>query len=142
MIRLAAVLRRPRGGVFRLSARLDAAAAEAVAVAARLGFARADLSLATGKAALIGEVARALRFPDWFGGTWDSLQDAAGDLSWLPEGGFVLLLDGADAPAAAAPADWAMLIEVLASAAESRKGGRPLHILVRGATHPRLGVTG
>jgi hypothetical protein len=142
MTPLASALRRRRGGVFRLSARLDAAAAGAAAAAAGRRFSRADLGRARGKAAILREVARALDFPDWFGGTWDSLQDAAGDLSWLPEGGAVLLLDGAEVPAAAAPADWALLLEVLASAAAGREAGRPLHVLVRGGSRPRLGVVG
>jgi len=142
MIRLASALRRSKGGVFRLSARLGPAAAEAAASAAGRAFLRADLSGASGKAALIAEVARALRFPGWFGGTWDSLEDAAADLSWLPAQGLVLLLDGAEAPSRRAPDDWATLVEVLSSAAGAGEAGRPLLVLVRGGSRPRLGVVG
>jgi hypothetical protein len=142
MIRLASALRRRRGGAFRLSARLDAAAVEEAALAAGRSYFRADVAGATGKVALLRRVASALRFPEWFGGTWDSLQDAAGDLSWLGDGGVVLLLDGAEAPAAAAPEDWATLVEVLSSAARGREEGRPLFVLVRGGSRPRLGVVG
>lgn len=30
----------------------------------------------------IEAVAKALDFPDWFGGNWDALEDCLGDLSW------------------------------------------------------------
>jgi hypothetical protein len=142
-MRLTAALKRRRGGLFRLSARLDAGAAEAAAAAAGHGFVRTDVSLAQGKAGLIRAVARALSFPDWFGGNWDALQDAASDLSWLPAGGYVLLLDGAEGPEGASPEDWATLTEVLASAAEGVPGdGRRLFVLVRGGGRPRLPVVG
>ena len=31
----------------------------------------------------IEAIAKALGFPDWFGGNWDALEDCLGDLSWL-----------------------------------------------------------
>ena len=126
-----------------MSARLDAGAAEAAAAAAGHFFVRTDVSLARGKAGLIRAVARALSFPGWFGDNWDALQDAASDLSWLPAGGYVLLLDGAQGPAGASPEDWATLTEVLASAAGGAQGeGKRLFVLVRGGSRPRLPVVG
>jgi hypothetical protein len=143
MKRLPDVLGGKKGGLLRLSARVPPAVAEAAAAGAGLAFRRADLSRARGKAALVGAVARALSFPDWVGTGWDALQDAAADLSWLPAGGRVLLLDGADGPSAAAQEDWATLLEVLAAAVEAWAGeGTPLFVLVRGGRSPRLQVVG
>lgn len=41
----------------------------------------------------LARIAKALKFPEWFGGNWDALQDSLGDLSWLPGEGYLLLLD-------------------------------------------------
>ena len=58
-------------------------------------------------------IARALDFPDWFGGNWDALEDALSDLSWRPAKGRVLVLEGI------APGDDAgILVDVLRAAAE------------------------
>lgn len=44
---------------------------------------------------LFGVLRRHLRFPDYFGGNWDALNDVLHDLSWWPEGQrFALLHDG------------------------------------------------
>jgi len=69
------------------------------------------------KDALLDELATALRFPDWYGANWDALQDCLDDLSWLPGEGYLLLLDHGDALQAAAPEDFATLLEVFDEAA-------------------------
>ncbi len=42
------------------------------------------------KAALLDALFVALRFPDYFGGNWDALDECIRDLSWLPHGDVVL----------------------------------------------------
>jgi RNAse (barnase) inhibitor barstar len=42
------------------------------------------------KDALLDELDRLLRFPDYFGGNWDALWECIRDLSWLPAGPVVL----------------------------------------------------
>lgn len=120
-----------RSGVYRVDA-ARRSALEVLARGAGRAFHRVDLSGATGKAALLSALARELRFPEWFGGNWDALQDALCDLSWLPQReGVVLLIDGAEAVRAAAPAALDTLVDVLQSAARYWKGeGRPFLALV------------
>jgi RNAse (barnase) inhibitor barstar len=48
--------------------------------------------LVSEKAAAISAIARALDFPEWFGQNLDALYDSLTDLSWLPEGEYVLVV--------------------------------------------------
>lgn len=45
------------------------------------------------KAELLQGIARALRFPDWFGHNWDALNDCLGDLSWNEASGHVVIFE-------------------------------------------------
>jgi hypothetical protein len=78
-----------------------------------------DLRGCVGRDAVLSRFALALAFPDWFGGNWDALADALGDLGWLPEhDGYVLLLMGLDDYARADPDGHAVLVELLAAVAD------------------------
>jgi len=84
---------------------------------------RIGLAGATDKDRLLARVAEELRFPAWFGGNWDALEDCLGDLSWMAAGGYVLLFEGA---AQLPLVERGTLVEVLASAAASwAERGRP-----------------
>ena len=75
---------------------------------------RIDLSDCTEAYALLVRVAQALKFPDWFGYNWDALADCLSDLEWLGDaGGYLLLFQGSAALHAAAPDEFATLIEVI-----------------------------
>ena len=118
-----------RAGVYRTSRTdeiLDAAHGSALRIV------RIDLAGASGKEALMERVARALAFPQWFGGNWDALEDCLTDLSWASAGGHVLLIEGA----AGLPADESgIFTDILASAAAWWTGrGRPFFaVFVGGA---------
>jgi len=104
-----------RSGVYR-AARADEvldAVKGSKLVLARIAFAD--------KSALLQNIAKALDFPDWFGGNWDALEDCLTDLSWREAPGYVLLF------AEAKPNDeLGVLLDVLRSSAESWAGrGKP-----------------
>jgi hypothetical protein len=104
---------------------------ERAAAAAGRRFARVDVSGAADKQAFLAALAAALRFPDWFGMSWDALADSLGEL-WLDEpGGGVLLVDGVDALEAAAPADLAAAVEVFRDVAADPAARAPRVILLR-----------
>jgi RNAse (barnase) inhibitor barstar len=48
--------------------------------------------LVSEKKAAIAAIAQALDFPRWFGQNLDALYDSLTDLSWLPEGEYVLVV--------------------------------------------------
>ena len=64
------------------------------------------------------KIARALAFPEWFGGNWDALEDSLGDLSWRKGEGYVLVFTGYPRE------DRERLIHVLRSSAEYWAGRR------------------
>jgi RNAse (barnase) inhibitor barstar len=81
----------------------------------------AQIDLKDGNA--LRAISQALRFPDWFGGNWDALEDCLGDLSWRPGNGHVLVLRNWQALTSD---DLGVLIDVLRSSAEFWQGrGKP-----------------
>ncbi len=88
------------------------------------------------KGHVLDSFARAGRFPDWVGRNWDALDDALGDLSWLPGLGVVILVESE--PPVLEDGPWSILIDVLAGATRTwTDRGRPFSTVVIGATAPR-----
>ncbi len=79
--------------------------------------ARVDFAGCAGKDEALMRIAAGLRFPAWFGGNWDALDDAVNDLSWWPAPGYVLLIEHAGPWQAAHPEDATTLVEILGEAA-------------------------
>jgi hypothetical protein len=71
---------------------------------------RTGIALQGGKAEILAAIAKALRFPDWFGGNWDALEDCLSDL----EGAQVLVFTGGETLAAD---ERGILVDILDSAA-------------------------
>jgi len=119
-----------RSGVYRSA---GSAEIEDAVRGTRLDLARIDLGGAEDKQALLGQLAQALGFPDWFGGNWDALEDCLCDLSWRPGEGHVLVFaGGADLPAD----DVGVLRDVLAaSAAFWAERGRPFFAVFTDPAH-------
>ena len=102
-----------KSGVYRSSRSdeiLDATRDSGVHVA------RIGLAGAADKDKLVASIAAALRFPAWFGGNWDALEDCLCDLSWMEGSGHVLLFEGAEQ---VPPVERGTLVDILASAASS-----------------------
>ena len=94
-----------RSGVYRVTA--DGAVVDA-ARDSHLDLVRID-----SRERVIDALARALRFPDWFGRNWDALEDCLSDLSWRPARGHVLLFERFPAGD-----ELGVLIDVLRSSAQ------------------------
>lgn len=85
------------------------------------------------KKALLNALAIAMDFPATFGGNWDALADCLQDLSWLPDRGHVLHLQSFAGFSAAAPAEQAVLLDILDAAADYwRQQGSVFIVLVDG----------
>ena len=85
-----------------------------------LHFAVAPVSMkgATRVEALLGALAEALKFPDWFGGNWDALADCLNDLSWWGSEGYVLVIEHVEDLRAADPDGFATALEIFDEAAQ------------------------
>lgn len=91
----------------------------------------ADLSCCRSTAAVLRQLGTALDFPDWYGANFDALFDCLTDPEWQPAAGHVLLICGGDAFEQSDPEGYAVLLEVLRSAADTRREtGQPFWILI------------
>ena len=119
-----------RAGVYR-TPQLDLADLLAAAEASGFSIRRVDLSAVRDKAALFERMAMVLEFPDWFGHNWDALADCLGDLSWMPAGGYLILLEDCDEFRASHTKDFTTALQVFAEACSAwREGNVPFWILV------------
>jgi hypothetical protein len=103
-------------GAYFVDAR-DRAAMAAAATVLDFALVEVDLAGCRDKADVLARLARAWRFPDWFGGNFDALADCLGDLSWWPAPGYLLLLDRVQDWREAAPAEFDTLLAILNEAA-------------------------
>ena len=55
-----------------------------------------DASEVTTSEDLFHRLARAMKFPEYFGMNWDALDEVLDDFSWAPGTGYVLILKGAE----------------------------------------------
>jgi RNAse (barnase) inhibitor barstar len=113
---------------------------EQAAAATGLTVIRIDLKGLASKAGLLGRVARALNFPEWFGKNWDALSDCLTDLSWLNGRGVVIIFENSKDLAARKPQVFHSAVEVFQAANDYwREAGKPFWVLFHG---PRDWVTG
>lgn len=90
-----------------------------------------DLSSSRSKATVLNQFAQTLDFPGWYGANFDALFDCLTDPEWQPAMGQVLMICGGDAFRQSDPEQFAMLLEVLHGAAETRReSGQPCWILI------------
>ena len=89
------------------------AALQAALTAAKVGeVALLDGAQARDKATFMTAIARALRFPDYFGNNWDALVDCLDELHWRDEP-IVLVIDHGDQLLADAPGEIDTLLAVI-----------------------------
>lgn len=117
-------------GVYYLSPPRQAALETATA-RARFCLLSASIAKASSTEEVLSELGSAFQFPIWYGTNFDALCDCLTDPDWQPAKGHVLLINGLANLRAADPDDFATLIEVLQTAAETRRASHtPFWILI------------
>jgi RNAse (barnase) inhibitor barstar len=129
--------RAPGGGVYLDD--LDVSTDEVLAFAERRGFRlfRVEGERIRDKRGFMNEIARALDFPDYFGGTWDALLDSLRDLECAPAPGWVILFGGSRCFAQSAPSDYDTAIAVFEDAAAFwEQHGARMYVLLQDGDGP------
>jgi RNAse (barnase) inhibitor barstar len=84
-----------RSGVYQLTREPEEV--EHAAKNAGLAVFRINIHHVRSKKQFLEHAAKALNFPEWFGGNWDALNDCLTDLDWVPnKDGFVLIFEHAE----------------------------------------------
>ena len=92
---------------------------------------RVELRDIRNKDGALTNIAKAMQFPDWFGGNFDALADCLGDLSWHRAAGYVLILEHCDGIHGDAEDDFVSLVDIFSRAAgEWREEGVPFWCFV------------
>lgn len=107
-------------GVFHL-APARRSAIETASRQAHFCLLKADIVGPSSAHAVLLQLGAALDFPIWYGANFDALYDCLTDPDWQPAKGHVLLINGMAHLRSSDPADFATLIEVFQSAAETRR---------------------
>ena len=100
-----------------------------------------DGQIAVDRDGIFDELARAMRFPDYFGRNWDAVFDCLTDPSLLPAEGSVILLDNCDRLAREYPDQWQIAVKVFRDASTFWQPTRtPLFILLHGESAASTGA--
>ena len=92
---------------------------------------RVNLAKAGNKDQLLAGIAKAMKFPEWFGHNFDALADCLTDIAWKPAEGYLVLLEHCDGIHGNAEADFVTTLQVFERAAnEWREEGIPFWCLV------------
>lgn len=78
-------------------------------------------------------IARALKFPDYFGKNWDALNDCLTDLEWTRGAGYIVLLQSPERFMKTSPEDWDVAMDIFSTAIQFwREQNIPFYVLLRG----------
>jgi RNAse (barnase) inhibitor barstar len=125
------------GGVFRCHAPLPETALESAA-RKKLLVVQVRLPAVRDKNGFLKAIAKALRFPDYFGHNWDAFYDCLLDLKHDDGAGTLLVLRDASGFAKAEPEEFAAAVDTLMDAADYWKGENRVLLVVVELEAPAL----
>lgn len=119
-----------KAGVYHLP-QTDKKQLMAAAKAGGLAAFRVNLAKAGNKEQMLATIAKALKFPDWFGHNFDALADCLADMSWKPAEGYLVLFEHCDGIHGRAEQDFVSTLQIFEQSANDwREEGIPFWCLV------------
>lgn len=120
-------------GVYRFQSEASAEFLRGEAENAGWKFYYLDGSKIFNKKSFLEKIARAMKFPAYFGKNWDALNDSLTDLQGIDTNGYILLFQAPERFSKNSPADFQVAMEILESAIEYwHEQGIPFYVLLRG----------
>lgn len=120
-------------GVYWLTSHATPSALEKAAKAAGFAYFHIEGQRLMKKEQFLNHAALAMHFPDYFGDNWDAFEDCLTDLSWVDNGGYLIVYDHTDVFAEHSPQHFDTVVEILKeSAAFWQTQGKPMLVLLRG----------
>ena len=133
-------LRPEQSGVFMVPRAL--AILRKAARRTRCAWLEVDLHAARDKAGFLAACARDLKFPAYFGATWDAFSDCINDLSWQAAPGYVIVFGNLARFARHAPEDSATALEILRATADAWRARHKTFIALLDYAPPAVAVDG
>jgi RNAse (barnase) inhibitor barstar len=119
-----------KAGVYHLP-HMDKKAVVAAAKANGFAAFRVNLAKTGNKEEMLDSIAKALKFPKWFGRNFDALADCLADMAWKPADGYLVLLEHCDGVHGKAESDFVTTLQTFEQAAsEWREEGIAFWCLV------------
>lgn len=85
------------------------------------------------KPTFLDKIARAMKFPDYFGKNWDALNDCLTDMEWARGSGYILLYQAPDRFIKTSPEQWKIAVDIFNTAIEFwGQVNIPFYVLLRG----------
>jgi RNAse (barnase) inhibitor barstar len=126
------------GGVFFLPEHAPPKDVAACAKRAKFAYFHIEGRLIARKEQLLNHVATALRFPDYFGGNWDALEECLADMEWVDAPGYLIYYDHIDPLAEEHPDQLQTFVEICRDAVASwKQDGTPMVVLLSGTKAPK-----
>ena len=135
---LKSLLEDEKGGVFFLPEHALPKDVAAAAKRVKYAYFHIEGKLIARKEQLLNHVATALRFPSYFGGNWDALEECLADMEWVDAPGYVIYYDHIDALANEHPDQLQTFVEICRDAVASwKEDGTPMIVLLSGTKSPK-----
>ncbi len=126
------------GGVFFLPRHAAPREIQAEAKRAKFAYFHVEGKNIARKEQLLNHFATTLRFPGYFGGNWDALEECLTDMEWVDAPGYVIYYDHIDALLGAQPEQFATFVEICRDAVGSwKEDGTPMVFLLSGTRAPK-----